>query len=348
MEKVHLLHHGQITPLTPLRNRRGVTVTELLVVLGMIGIVALGNATFIYDFVSALKKQTARSEGESDLSTLNIAAVNILKKSASSFNKLELKDDNGKNFFDYYPDVPFSILQKNSNADRIFTLKAGTANQYFYLMQTEEGDFDSLIFDPMFAYKNTGDSPDLMSNGSVQYIGLNSIANITGIAGGPNAGTMTKVFQTRWTDGMLFLLSCPTYLRPLTTAGGIDILTPPRFASYLGSVAGSDLLPVSTALTGVTLKNSHPVSNVNYSGVDNFMRTLPSVGGAAPFVKIEPVNLVRFAIRLNAKTGKNDFIFQELKQGKYQDRTVLLSDVDSIKFVRKSITLPIISMEVLR
>ncbi|WP_413294214.1 hypothetical protein ACLSU7_03740 [Bdellovibrio sp. HCB185ZH] len=345
MEKVHLLHHCKIAKFNPLHNKRGMTVTELLVVVGLIGVVALGNAKFIADFTTALKKQTARSEGEADLATLNIATVNILKKSASSFNKLSVTDDTGKNFYDYYPDVPYSTLKNANLAERKFTLTVG---EYFYLLQTEEDQFDSLVYDPMFAYKNAGNSPDMMNNGSIQYVGLNSVANVTGTAGGPNSGTMTKVFSNRWADGKLFLLSCPTYLRPLNSAGGINILTAPRFASYLGRVAGSDLIPMSAALASVNFQNTHPVTNASYNNADIFLRTLPPVGGAAPFVKVEPVNLSRITIRLNPKTSKNELVFQTYQQGQYVDKNMLLQDLKSVTFIRKSVTLPLISMEVIR
>ncbi|WP_413578424.1 type II secretion system protein [Bdellovibrio sp. HCB290] len=350
METIHLLHHSEVKNKNPLRNRRGMTVTELLVVVGLIGFVALGNATFLFDFTKQLKKINQSSDSETELSVLNIAAVNILKKSAASFNKVVLPDDNNRNFYDYYPDVPFSTLQ-NVTAGfeaRTFTITAGQQNRYFYLLQSEEAEFDSVIFDPMFAYRQVAESPNQLANGTIQYVGLNSIPNLKGATGGsaPN-GSMTQIFQKRWASGELFLLSCPTYLRPLT-GGTVNVLTAPRFASYLGKVAGSDLSLLSLTESKVSVLNRHPVTSANYTGIDNFMRTLPSVGGAAPFVKIEPVTLVRFELRNNTTTKKTELWFQELKNGQYKDVNVLLTNVKSVKFYRKAITLPIISMEVER
>lgn len=357
MEKVHVLHHSEIankvkSSTNPLRNRRGVTVTELMVVLGMIGIVALGNATFLFDFTKQLKKITESADSESGLSTLTIASVNILKKSAVSFNKLYLPDDyNGgqpRNFFDYFPDVPFSILQTvgTDYEKRTFTIERGAKDRYFYLLQSEESDFDSLIYDPMFAFKVSLNAPNQLQSGQVSYAGLNSIANVTGTGGVPKNGTMTQFFQSRWATGELFLLSCPTYLRNVTA--GVNILSPPRFPSYLGKVNGNDLSAPLAAEVKVGFYNSNPLNSAPYSSTENFLRNLPSVGGAAPFVKVEPVKMVRFEVRLNNKNQKYDLWFQELIRGEYKDKFLLLEDVKTVKFIRKSISLPIISMEVER
>ncbi len=350
MEKVHLLHHREIKKShNPLRNRRGVTVTELMVVLGMVGIVALGNASFIFDFTKQLKKINSSAEGESELSNLSIASVNILKKSSVSFNKLALLDDNKRNFFDYYPDVPFATLQSYQKGfeSRTFTMSASNQNRFFYLLQSEESEYDSLVFDPMFAYAVSAAPANQMANGTISYAGLNSIPNLSGTSGPAKNGTMSQVFQSRWANGNYFLLSCPTYLRPVVN-NVVNVMTVPRFASYLGKVSNSDLIPAAAMETKVGFMNSNPMTNADYTGVDNFLRNLPSVGGAAPFVKIEPVKLVRFEFRQNAATKKYELWYQEMIQGTYKDKNMLISDVNTVTFVRKAISLPLISMEVLR
>ncbi|UYL08357.1 hypothetical protein B9G69_015045 [Bdellovibrio sp. SKB1291214] len=358
MEKVHLLHHRQIKPSSSfVSNRRGVTVTELLVVLGMIGIVAIGNASFLFDFTNEMKKITANSEGESELSTLNIAAVNILKKSSVSFNKLYALDDgdatrqNKQNFYDYYPDVPHAVLTRSTiRADRTITLSP-TDSKYFYLIQSEEADFDSLIYDPMYAYTVTSTPSDQIASGTIRYEGLNSIPNLQGPGGTQSAkGTMTKVFQTRWADGTYFMLSCPTYLRAIDAKNNtVSILTPPRFPSFLGKVASGDLLPANSSEVGIQFYNSNPlVPTASYTSVDNFFRVLPAIGGAAPFVKVEPVKMVRFEFRTNSTTQKNELWLQEFTQGKYKDKTKLIEEIKNVVFKRSSISLPIISMEVER
>ncbi|MBO9665952.1 MAG: hypothetical protein J7501_04000, partial [Bdellovibrio sp.] len=323
------------------------TVVEILVVLGIVGVVALGNAVFIANFNKELKETENVSQEQSELAILNVSAVNILKKSAASFNKLNLADDSNRNFFDYYPDVPFSTLQEVASGfeKRSFTIKAGQTNRYFYLIQSEEADYDSLVYDPMYAYSQASPAPNKFVSGTVEYRGLNSIAKLTGIGGAPNAGTMTKVFQKRWENGKMFLLSCPTYLRPVI-GGNINVLQPPRFASFLGKVAGVDLIPVNTSETRVPYFNVNPTTLTTYTSVDRYLRQLPTVGGAAPFVKVEPVKLVRFQLRTAKTPGLADLYWQELVNGEYVDKAQLIANVKSVSFTRKAITLPLISMEV--
>jgi hypothetical protein len=326
-----------------------VTVTELVVVLGMIGVVALGNATFISDFMTQMKKTTMNSEAESEIGVLNIAAVNILKKSAVSFNKLTLTDDNNENFYAYYPDVPLANLRavRAGFDTRQFTISAGQENRYFYTLQSEESDYDSLVFDPMYAYRQTTAPTDQMTDGLVQYVGINSIPDLSGTAGAAKNGTMTQVFQKRWANGKLFLLSSPTYLRRITS-GTIDIMTPPSFPSYLGKVNGTDLTALLTSESVLPIANTNPLTGVAYTNVDDYMRRLPAVGGAAPFVKIEPVTMVRFTVKINNITKKSDLWLQELVGGAYQDKVMLFADIKTVTFKRKAISLPMISLEVIR
>jgi hypothetical protein len=47
-------------------------------------------------------------------------------------------------------------------------------------------------------------------------------------------------------------------------------------------------------------------------------------------------------------TKKYDLWYQEMVQGAYKDKNMLIADIDAVTFVRKAVSLPLISMEVLR
>jgi prepilin-type N-terminal cleavage/methylation domain-containing protein len=328
-----------------IKNQKGFSLIEILVVVGLAAIVAMGNSMFISDFIKRMNAYSNESMEESDLAVLNTMALNILKKSSLSFNRLSLADDNNVNFFDYYPDLPFGSFTAES---RVFTLNSTT--KFFYLMSSEEAKFTSTVFDPVHAYTVTEASPvDALTDGTTSYRGINSVPDFTNDAGSKaSVKMMSQIFGQRWADSKVFVVTCPTYLRPISVGTAVvNLGTAPRMPTYVGKVVGDELGQLLSSEVGVTINNTHPVTSVAYTGLDSFFRTLPTVGGAAPFVKIEPAVVSRFELKPNvAGGGLFDLYMKTWKAGAYVEEVQVALKVKKITFKRKSITLPIISMEI--
>jgi prepilin-type N-terminal cleavage/methylation domain-containing protein len=336
--RIHLLHHSKI-----IKSQKGFSLIEILVVIGLSAIVVLGNSMFMNDFMKNIEKYGKESSEESDLAVLNTMALNILKKSSLSFNRLSLKDDNNVNFFDFYPDMPYSSFSSES---RIFTL-SGTA-KYFYILSSDEGRFSSTVFDPVHAYIVNTPPADVVTDGTTTYRGLNSVPDFTNDAGTKaSAKMMTQIFGTRWATGKVFVVTCPTYLRPITGAATVNLATAPRMPTIVGRVSGDDIELLTSTETGVPINNTHPVTGAAYASLDNYFRTLPTVGGAAPFVKIEPALVSRFElIPSTTASGYFDLYLKYWTAAGYAEQVQVALKVKTVTFKRKSITLPIISMEI--
>ncbi|MFS4458844.1 Tfp pilus assembly protein FimT/FimU [Bdellovibrio sp. HCB2-146] len=341
-QNIHLLYHRKIA-----QNNRGFSLPEILVVVALASIVILGNSVFMYDFIKDLDKIEKESMQEADLAILSRSAVNVIKRSSLSFNRLTLNDDNNDSFFDYYPDIALSNFTAGEET-RQFTLKANQTNRYFYLLASEESEFDSIVYDPVHAYTVT-DSASLLTDGTLAYRGINSVPSLENESGVPaSQKLMTAVFKERWADGKLFAITCPTYLRQLNAAKNVDLNTVPRTASFVGKVFVDDLVPLAAAEAAIDVGNKHPLTGTPYTSLNQYLLKLPTVGGAAPFVKVEPAQLVRFEMKPNSAypAGYADLIQKTWVNGQYINEHTVADRIKQVRFTRKSITLPLIGMEI--
>jgi hypothetical protein len=326
------------------------TLIEILVTVGIIGAVVLGNTIFMNDFLKRMKKFETDSANESELAIFSLATVNIIKKSSLSFNRISVADDNNRNFFDYYPDMPATAFATNGSRTFTFTTADAGGTKAFFLVASEETDFGSTVFDPMHSYLEGTTPASILVDGTITYRGLNSIPLIQNSAGTmATKPLMTQIFGARWDTGRIFLLTCPTYLR-VATGGTINLMSVPKMASYLGKVANDDLAPLLTSEASVNVINRHPVSDTTYTSVDNYLRTLPTVGGAAPFVKIEPAKLLRFELRspISGVAGTADLWMRTWNNGAFDGGTIIAEKIRRATFSRSSVTLPLINLEVQR
>jgi prepilin-type N-terminal cleavage/methylation domain-containing protein len=343
--RIHLLYHRKMIK-KMIRNQKGFSLIEILVVVALSSVVVLGNSLFMSDFIARMDEYSKESAEESELAVLNTMALNILKKSSLSFNRLAFKDDNNLNFFDFYPDMPLGSF---NGEERKFTLD--TLAEKFYILSSDEGKFSSTVFDPVHAYTVTSPpSPvDALADGTTAYRGINSVPDLTNASGGKaTAKMMSQIFSTRWAAGKIFVVTCPTYLRPVSSPSAtVSLGTAPRMPSFVGTVSGDDLLPITTGV-GVTIINTHPVTGAAYGDLDGYFRTLPTVGGAAPFVKIEPAIISRFELRTVAgyPSGVYDLYLLNWTADGYAEAMPVATKISKVTFKRKSVTFPIISMEI--
>jgi len=333
-----LLYHSQI------KSQRGFTITEILIVVALSSIMMLANVSFLNEFMVNMHKVENESYDEAEMAIINRRFATILAKMSSTFNRISIADINGKNFFDFYPDMPRSAF--GAAGSREINLSASsTDKQSIYFLMTEEDKFPGISMDPVHAYEEEIPSPaDLNVDGNVTYRGLNSVPSI-----GATKKLMTQVFGARWAANELFVLSSPVYLRPVAANGQVDLMTVPRMPSFVGRVyTGDDLVPLTS--TAFTVQNSHPVTGNSYSGPDSYFRTLPPVGGASPFVKIEPVRLVRLDFRASSRypAGYGDLFLSRWIGGQFANEEIIIRKCKRIRLKRDTVTMPLVTLEIER
>ncbi|MBK9323598.1 MAG: prepilin-type N-terminal cleavage/methylation domain-containing protein [Bdellovibrionaceae bacterium] len=332
-----LLYHSQI------KSQQGFTITEILVVVALSSVMMLANVSFLNEFMKNMHKVENESYDEAEMAIVNRRFATILAKMSSTFNRVSVTDTSGKNFFDFYPDMPRNAF--GAAGSREYNLSAsGADKQSIYFLMTEEDKFPGISMDPVHAYDEEVPAPsDLNLDGQVTYKGLNSVPAI-----GATKKLMTQVFGARWATNELFVLSSPVYLRPVANNGQVNLMTVPRMPSFVGRVYNDDLVPVTS--TAFTILNSHPVTGVAYSGPDNYLRTLPPVGGASPFVKIEPVRLVRLDYRASTRypPGYGDLFLTRWIGGQFADEELVIRKCKRVRLKRETVTMPLITVEIER
>jgi hypothetical protein len=127
------------------------------------------------------------------MAIVNRRFATILAKMSSTFNRVSVTDTSGKNFFDFYPDMPRNAF--GAAGSREYNLSAsGADKQSIYFLMTEEDKFPGISMDPVHAYDEEVPAPsDLNLDGQVTYKGLNSVPAI-----GATKKLMTQVFGARW------------------------------------------------------------------------------------------------------------------------------------------------------
>lgn len=299
----------------------------------------LANATFLKDFLVNIKKVETESMDESEMAINKRRFAKILSASTPGFNRLKVIDDKGYNFYDHFPDMPRESFAGDEGRREI-TLTL-TGKKAFYLLSSEEDQYPGISLDPVHVYKEDYTPTDLNIDGTVTYTGLNSVPAIGG-----SARLMTKVFGGRWKNEELFLLTSPVYLRPVDASTGlINLKTPPRTPTFIGKVNQNDLQALNS--TEVSIMNTHPMTGSNYNGPDNFFRTLPPVGGASPFVKVEAVRIYRLELRAGKENGYGDLYLSAWKEGVFvDDAEPVVRNAKQVKITRDTVTMPLINLEV--
>ncbi|MNJ93275.1 hypothetical protein D3C87_109540 [compost metagenome] len=328
-----LLHNSQVD------NSRGFTIMEILVVLGLSSILLLTNASFLREFLENMKKVETESMEEIEMAITNRRFTKILSYATPGFNRLEVLDVNGRNFYDYFPDMPRESFGEAEGAREV-RLSLDGGQKALYLLSSEEQRYPGVSLDPFHAYRIGNTPTDMNADGTVIYNGLNSTPAVPS-----DKRIMTQVYGNRWADDELFLLMSPVYLRPLTNGGTIDLKTPPRTPTFVGRVKQNDLLALTS--NDFRILNTHPLTRVPYSNADMYFRTLPPVGGAAPFVKVEAVRVYRLEFRPGPyPAGYGDLVMSEWRNGTFGNDDTVVRKARQVRFVRETVTMPLITLEV--
>lgn len=145
---------------------------------------------------------------------------------------------------------------------------------------------------------------------------------------------------------MLFL-DTPARLRPLDSARMIDFKTPPKSPMFLGVVSGQNL--VFPEDLRQILQTDHPVSRRSILNVDSFLRSLPSVGGGLPVVRLSGVRWIRYSVESDPrKEGAPRILRYSGVGGKLVEPFVVATEVKSLRFFRKSIQDPLVYFQIER
>lgn len=307
-----------------IRNNKGLTVTEILV---GIGIVAILTGIIVTTQVMVTKDQVKMAtdlENSIDTSLAERIIFTDLNNIDPSYNNLSVKDDKGLTFFDFYPDVPASSLQGSLNREVV--LKPGGRTEFYILVQDQQAG-SLMNYDPTAAY-NVGPAPaDFNKSATLQFQSLNK------------SNWVSQARPNFWTQGRLLMLDTPARVRPTDAAGKVDMNIAPRSPIFVGSVNNQDLKEDATIRS--LINNTDPETGMTISSADQFLRWVPSMGGGIPLIRLRAVKLIRYyLVPYNDQRYKTTpaYLYKSVyENGKWSDPFLMADKVLELDLRRDSV-----------
>lgn len=265
------------------RNNKGFTAIEIVIGIGLAAVLTAAIVSTQLMVSRDQIKLTQELEQSIDKNLAERIVFSDLNGIDPSYNNVLQKDDNMRLFFDYYPDVPANML--TDGLERKITLKIG-GTQELYVVTSDLKAGPLLNYDPVKAY-NVGAAPsDFNQSASLQFVSLNKNNFLTD-KGQSNRSEM-------WQNGKVLMLDTPARIRPLTN-GNVNMKIAPRSPIFVGSVQGVNLLTDATIQKVLNLK--HPENGALISNADQFLRTVPSVGGGQSIIRLKGIKILKYYIK---------------------------------------------------
>lgn len=314
------------------RKESGFTLIELMMALGLSGMAILILVGVQQMYAGQQKKLGDKIEADSDADIGRRVLLQDLKAIDPSFSNLLLKDNDGRAFFDYYPDISETAL--GGVTSRTLTLSLKGRKEAVFLVQDDLADpLPILIYDPVAAY-NVGATPvDMNVAASITFNSLNKNNWITSQRPG------------FWRNLQLLMLDTPAMVRSSTT-DTVDFKKVPRSPIYVGRVSGTQLVSDSQVMALVNLKDPQDkYGNDTVDSADDFLRNLPAQGGGQPLVRLKAVKLLKYSIEpMNAKAKKKKNgsnagrLFKSIyENGRYTKKFALVENIETLTFSRNSV-----------
>jgi prepilin-type N-terminal cleavage/methylation domain-containing protein len=309
----------------------GFSLVEVMVALALVSMFALLASTTLKDIYEMSKKATNQLDAETDL-TFSIRYISkMMTKASPSFNNMKGNlDDNGFEFFDHIYDVPIQSWP-DIEQTRTFTMSKDTNKTDLYFLTQSEAQLDQLYYNPPDAYDPIDAIEDMNTASPLKYAALN------------RGNVISKVIPKVWVEKALILLRVPIPLRYVAADGSVNMRVPPRSHIFLGKVESLDL---TQDLFNGHIKNTHPVTNLVVPSADNFLRTVPSVGGASPIVEVIGVDAWKISLQKNpTATGQYDLYSYKYMNGQYTQPFLIAPKVKSVVFKRESVGLHMVNVK---
>lgn len=307
-----------------IKNNKGFTAIEMMVGIGLVAIlttIIVSTQLMVTNDQMKLQKQLEQSI---DTNLAERIIFTDLANIDPSYNNLTVKDDAGLQFFDYYPDVPASML---SNVKREVALRLDSKTREFHILAQDTTAGPLMTYDPTAAYK-VGTSDSFDKSADLTFVGLNY------------QDWIKKNRKYFWLDGKALMLDTPARLRPVDANGNVIMTVAPRSPIFVGKVARGALENDSVIRSLVNTTN--PETGQNIDNADTFLRRLPSMGGGLPVVRLRAVRIVKYYLQPytdNRLEGTPANLYKAVyENGKWSDPFLLADRVEELNLRRDSVT----------
>jgi hypothetical protein len=316
-----------------MNNQKGLTIVELIVGIGLFTIVISVIVTMQVKMSQQQMEMTKKLDDSIDQHLAERILFKDLNGIDISYNNLIVRDDNGNNFYDFYPDITENILKVR--ADRELNLLL-SGNKSFFVFTQNSAAGALLAYDPMWAYDVGPEPPDPNTPATLAFNGEKNRKWISNEANGGRPGF--------WKDGNILFYDTPSRIRPAVSEI-IDKTIPPRSPIYLGSVIdGSNELQNMSGDAAGMFNLTQPGNGDAIPNLDEFLRKLPSVGGGQTIVRVRAARMVKYYIEPDTKKNADkyelapfNFYMAEYRKGQFVQPTLLADGVGRVLFRRDSV-----------
>lgn len=321
--------------------RQGFTLPEILVVVGISSLITLFTTSILLDIFKLKAQIEVRLANQSDID-FTVSQVNrYITQVRPSFNNIVAElDDNGMEFFQYFPDLSMINEPDIKKKSRILTLGGSSSRREFVFLVNAKEQIAPIYYDPKSAYQDVEAPDDFSVSGALNFTHF-------------NAGDIVSSLNPQiWKDSQFILLRSPIPLRYIAGDGSVDLTEPPREYTFLGKVSGNDLLPESLvgAHTSKPLEklfyNTNSITKADFASVDEFLRKIPPIGGASPLLLVEAVHVMRFQLDPNADLVTYTLYIDRFVGGSFTGRQLIAPNVKEIQLTRESVSRPLIKAKV--
>lgn len=315
-----------------LMNTNGFSLVEMMVGVAISSAFVLMAASIVKDISTLTNKDKNQLSSETDISFAMGYLSRVFRDAGPSFNNIKGNlDINGKELFDQISDTS-TVGWSEKDVTRTLTLSPLLNRFEVSFLVNDSSQVDQVFYDPVKAYSVGGPVESMEASSTLTYLSLNN-ANIIG-----------KYAPNVWKQGNLLMLRTPIPLRFVAANGAVVMSTPPREHTFLGVVNGDELK--LDAFGGHTY-GTHPVNNRSVPTADNFLRTIPTVGGASPIVEVFAVKGVKLELKKNATLDQYDLYSSVYSNGAFINPFLIAPKVKSVTFKREFVGLPLISVKLI-
>lgn len=318
------------------KNPRGMSIMELVVAIGIVGLVSIIAMQFLNDQGKQNRKLEEAIEYKIDTLLSDKVILKDFRNAMPSINQLKILDQNGVNFFDLESDKSGALSCAGCFKFRALSLTHATgAPKKFYLLVANPTKGDSVFTDPVIAYDIGAPSatdPNLPA--SISFVGLNRIPS------GSSVGFLNSRNPLLITDDLVFVDSSGTMKvtanNPVNrSAAWIGFLTAP------GDIVASPALPDSIFASKIYTKNPTDGSEVvtTPNNFDEFLQSLPPNGASGSSIRIMGVKLIKYELKCVAAVATDcELERSEWSKTGFINQRSILNHIKGVTFRRDNIS----------
>ena len=330
-----------------LYNKNGLTITELLIAIGLTSIVGLGIFQVLTNTGEMQKKFGEKMDERIEANLADKLILRDLRAAGPSLNNINFKDDNGLNFFDFDIDRSSTFYRSQPSKKRSYTLSQN-GKTFLYFMAFDDLRGKGLFADAVTFFQVGTPPANPNQPASLTYRGINYNNYLTAKDSEGNFLNNPGLIEPRHADKLVMVDSSSlmpvTPLKPavfigaLTKAGSIYDVVKISSAAIPKSKEGLPLWSYTISTPAGTL--------IEPTNFENFMYNLPPVGANGASVRIKPVRLYKY--ELDCTDKKNCILYRaDVLHGGSVQRLPVLRGFNKIIFYRDDIATSVfkVSME---